>query len=48
VLCTIETRVLESPRGMMDRFFTHADRPKPVVWVRGFQATEAARFLGDR
>jgi len=47
VLCTIETRVLESPRGMMNRFFTHADRAKPVVWVRGFQATEAARFRGD-
>ncbi len=37
ILCTIETGVLESPRGMINRFFTHADRARPLVWVRGFE-----------
>ena len=48
VLCTIETSVLESPRGMFNRFFTVADRAQPLLWVRGFQPTGSGNDFGVR
>jgi len=48
VLCTIETRVLESPRGMMNRFFGHSDRARPLLWVRGIEPDEPPLFPSDR
>jgi hypothetical protein len=39
VLCTIETGVLEAPRGVMNRFFSVPDREQPLLWIRGFEPT---------
>jgi hypothetical protein len=36
ILCTIETRMFESPRGVIDRFFVDQQRARPILWVRGF------------
>ena len=48
VLCTIETRLLESPRGMFHRFFSVADRTQPILWLRGFQPSGAGSAFRDR
>jgi hypothetical protein len=48
VLCTIETRVLEAPRGIFNRFFSVAERAQPLLWVRGFQPTGSGNDFGVR
>jgi hypothetical protein len=48
VLCTIQTGVLESPRGMLDRFFRDPSRARPLLWVRGIQPDEPPLFPRDR
>ena len=39
VLCTIETGILESPNGLINRFFLDENRAQPVIWIRGFEPT---------
>ena len=36
VLCTIDTKVLESPDGMMNRLLARDNVRKPLLWLRGF------------
>lgn len=40
ILCTIETKVLEFPDNLMNRFYENEDRARPLLWVRGFKPTE--------
>ena len=48
VLCTIETGVLESPRGLMNRFFRDYGRARPLLWIRGFEPTGVPLDRHDR
>lgn len=48
VLCTIETGVLESPLGVMNRFFLDEHRARPLIWVRGFEPTFDLFFRPER
>ena len=36
VLCTVDTKVLECPDGMMNRLLARDNVRKPLLWLRGF------------